>query len=202
MDTVKAFFEWKNDKNRKTVEENNKNNSIVSKWDKLDVLYSFIGIYTIGIYVFYPKLCNRTDYQIRRGDNKKAFFSSNYLSNNYMNYPELNKVIEEFDFIKVYDTLGNVIPIWPGGNEDRGTRAQCFDIPEIYFCKKHPRWFKNLCNEYPEAKLQLIENERFILDTKEFLDNMNKDTYKEYLQHIVEVIRKRTEIIRDGKNEI
>ncbi|SFU84344.1 hypothetical protein [Butyrivibrio sp. M55] len=111
--SVKVFFDWKSNKKRKSVEEKNIDNKIVAKWDKLDVLYSFIGVYTIGIYVFYKQLCKRTAYQIKRLDNE--FFSIDYLSNNYMSFPDLNEVIVKSEFISEYDSVGNVIPIWPGG---------------------------------------------------------------------------------------
>lgn len=194
--TVKDFFVWKSKK--ESIEE--KDNPYKDKWQKMDVLYSFIGIYTIGIYVFYPKKCKRTNYQIRQKNGD--FFSTEYLSKNYQCFPRLNKVIEASGFISVYDTLGNVIPIWPGGNVDRGTRAQCFDIPEIYFCYKYPIWFDVLCINYPEANIQLINDENFALDTKCFLDSMSEEKYEQYLRHIVSVIKQREIILQGDKNEV
>ena len=196
--TVKEFFLWKT-RNKETVEEKNKDNRYIASWEKLDVLYSFIGIYTIGIYVFYPEKCKKTDYMIKRND--KGYFSIKYLSENFESFPALNKAIEDSGFISVYDSVGNVIPIWPGGNIDRGKMAYCFDIPEIYFCNKHPRWFQILCDTYPEANLQLINNKDFNKDTKSFLDSMNEESYKKYLEHIVSVINRRTEVLqkRDDK---
>ena len=191
--TMSDFFAWKSQKG--SVEEKYINNPIIAKWDKLDTLYSFIGIYTIGIYVFYPEKCNRTDYQIRKKEDNK-FFSTEYLSENYKKYSKLNKVIEDSGFISVYDSIGNVIPIWPGGNTDRGTRAQCFDIPEIYFCYKNPKWFDILCLNYPKANIHLIDVEEFTKDTKSFLDSMNEESYKMYLSHVVEVIRRRKEMLQ------
>lgn len=45
---------------------------------------------------------------------------------------------------------------------------------------------------YPDSCLDgIIDNEFSTNDTKVFLDNMNKDTYPKFLNHVVEVITKR-----------
>lgn len=75
--SVPVFFEWKTKKG-KSVEDTCKDSySFVAKWDRRDVLYSFIGIYQIGIYSFYPEECHRTDYKIMRKDGK--YFDLKYL---------------------------------------------------------------------------------------------------------------------------
>lgn len=43
--------------------------------------------------------------------------------------------------------------------------------------------------------MHLIIKDEYILDTKEFLDYMDKDTYVRYLNHIVDVIKKRKKIL-------
>ncbi len=187
--SIDAFFKWKvADKN--SIEKINRDNKYVRKWNKIDVLYSFIGIYTIGIYTFYKEECRRTNYLIKTLDG--GFFSKDYLANHYMDFPKLNKVIEDVGFIEVYDSVGNLIPVWPGANVDRGTRAYCFDIPEVYFGNMYYEWFKLLCNMYPDAHLEIIIDKAFVYDTKTFLDEMDEKKYVEYLEHIVNVIRKRT----------
>lgn len=45
------------------------------------------------------------------------------------------------EFAIVYNTIGNLIPLWPGGNEFKGTcfidGEYCYDIPDIFFCKHY-----------------------------------------------------------------
>ena len=141
--SIDAIFKWKNSV-KKSVEKTHEKDKYVSSWDKIDVMYSFIGIYQIGIYAFYPEKCKRTDYVIRCKETNK-YFSLKYLTelhndeSRYRAFSELNKVIEESGLIEIIDSVGNVIPVWPGGNTDRGTRAYCFDIPDIYFCYMYRR---------------------------------------------------------------
>ena len=138
--SVEDFFK----SNQKNIENMFSENTEIMKWKNRDVLYSFIGIYQIGIYAFYPEKCKRTDYVIRCKETNK-YFSLKYLTelhndeSRYRAFSELNKVIEESGLIEIIDSVGNVIPVWPGGNTDRGTRAYCFDIPDIYFCYMYRR---------------------------------------------------------------
>lgn len=187
--SIETFFKWKMT-GKQSVEEKNKENLHVKKWGKVDVLYSFIGIYTIGIYVFYKNECKRTNYKIKTLDN--TFFSTDYLANHYSKYPKLNKIIEDVGYIEVYDAVGNIIPVWPGANVDRGIYAHCFDIPEIYFGNMNYKWFEILCDMYPDASLKMVLNKDFVYGTKTFLDGMNEEKYVAYLEHVVDVISKRT----------
>lgn len=130
VNTIESYFQWKTDSKEPSIEEKYKKHKIVLQWERTDVLYSFIGIYQIGIYVFYPDKCKRTDYTIKNETGK--YFSLDYLKEEFKKYEKLNKTITESKFIQHIDSLGNVIPIWPGGNTDKGTRSYCFDIPDIY----------------------------------------------------------------------
>jgi hypothetical protein len=198
---VESFFTWKC-KPDESIEDKNKSNKIISKWEKTDVLYSFVGIYQIGIYVYNPDLCRRTNCVIKSKDSKSGYFDVKYLTEivdgkpRYQKFEELNKKIEESRFIEVIDSPGNIIPIWPGGNVDRGTKAYCFDIPDIYFhnCQ---RWFLALQLIYPNAYLTGIINNEFSKDTKSFLDEMceNKDKYERFLKHIVDIIENRNKYL-------
>lgn len=49
----------------------------------------------------------------------------------------------EISILPKYFDVGNVIPIWPGGNENKGKTKGCFDIQELYFAKYYD-WFKAL----------------------------------------------------------
>lgn len=193
--TVKAFFEWKKNVTKKnSVEMLNSNNSHISNWDNTDVLYSFIMIYQIGIYVFYPELCNRTNYSIKRREG--GFFKTDYLlaeeggKPRYMEYEKLNTAIEKTSFIEKYTLPGNVMPIWPGGNVDKGEKSYCFDIPDLYFYKNR-RWAYALQTVYIDSFLDEVIYSSYAMNTKKFLDYMNEDTYMDFLNHICKVIETR-----------
>ena len=198
---VNSFFEWKKSKEKSIEEENCSSNSIISSWEKKDVLYSFIGLYQIGIYVYYPKACKRTNYTIKSSDGK-TFMGLQYLTEiidgkpRFEQFDKLNKVIEKSHLLDVIHSSGNVIPIWPGGNIDKGTRAGCFDLPDIYFGYKYRDWFELLCMKYPLAHLECL-NDDYAFDTKEFLDRMNKRTYKEFLDHAVAIINLRKDLLEE-----
>lgn len=197
---VNTFFEWKRDK-KSSVEKKYREDTTVKTWQRIDVLYSFIGIYQIGIYVIYPESCRRTNYNIYPKFGGK-YYDFAYLTEKisgtprYMKYAELNKIIEDSGLIEVIDSIGNVIPIWPGGNIDKGARNYCFDIPDIYFGYLYPEWFDVLCQMYPNAFLNSICMEKYSVDTKSFLDGMTKNNYIEFLNHAVKVITGRSNLLK------
>ena len=55
MNTVQDWFNWRTGIKRISVEEQNANNEHVKEWVHKDVLYSFLGIYSIGLWVYYPE---------------------------------------------------------------------------------------------------------------------------------------------------
>ncbi len=154
--SVAAFFEWKMNPREKSIEDMNKDHEIISQWERKDVLYSFIGIYQIGLHVFYPKKFRCIGYTIKAETGN--YVSLEYLTakeNNaerFKKYGELNTEIEESGFIQYMTAPGNVIPMWPGGNIDRGRYAYCFDIPDIYF-KRYELWFSAIILDYPNSCL-------------------------------------------------
>ena len=53
--TIESYFQWKTNSKEPSIEKKYEKHKIISQWKKTgrtDVLYSFIGIYQIGIYVF------------------------------------------------------------------------------------------------------------------------------------------------------
>jgi len=202
--SVKSFFEWKNSP-PESLEDRYKNHKIISQWKNKDVLYSFLGIYQIGIYVCYPEECNKTDYVIKRRNVAKKYFDLDYLTEKdnvkqrFEKYDKLNEIIEHSRFIKYIDTPGNVIPIWPGGNVDKGTKAYCFDIPDIYFTR-YKSWFLAMQIIYPNSFLDGIINSDFSKETNIFLNDINKESYELFLTHIVKIIHKLNICLSDSKN--
>lgn len=203
--SVEAFFNWKTNSSKTSVESMyKKDNKIISCWRRTDVLYSFIGIYQIGLYVFYPDEYINTGYTIKTK-------TGNYVSLVYLvteengvkrfkKYEELNKIIEDSKFIQYIDTPGNVIPIWPGGNIDKGKNSYCFDIPDIYFLK-YKEWFLALEHIYPNSFLNgIIDNEFSTDDTKVFLKNMDKKSYCRFLIHVVSIIKSRNKYLSKQSN--
>ena len=194
VNTIESYFQWKTNSKEPAIEKKYEKHKIISQWERTDVLYSFIGIYQIGIYVFYPDKCKRTDYTIEKDVGE--YFSLDYLKEEFKKYEKLNKTIIDSKFIQYIDSLGNVTPIWPGGNTDKGKRSYCFDIPDIYF-KRYEKWFLAMKQLYPNSCLDgIIDNEFSTDNTKIFLDNMNQDTYPKFLKHVVEVITKREKYLK------
>lgn len=111
------------------------------KWDYADVLFSFRGIYVIGLSIYYK---NNFEWRgkILKPINPKPSnpdqqaYSRIFLKANYEKYGVLNELKELKEFIRVYNSIGNLIPIWPGGNIHRG-QNKCYDIPSIYFIDCH-----------------------------------------------------------------
>ena len=195
--TVNYFFDWKVDKKRTPIEDLYPQNEIIMSWERRDVLYSFIGIYQIGLSIYYPNLFYRTDYQIKIKDTHQVF-GVDYLIEKendkcrYQQYNKLNTVLEEKAFISIITEPGNIIPIWCGGNRDWRLWGYCFDIPDLYF-GKWPKWFEALCIIYPEAALSKIKNDTYSIGTVEFLKKVSDDkSYKAFIDHIVCIINDRT----------
>ena len=150
--TVEQMFEWKNQKTRVEVEKLYK--EIISndlEWENTDVLYSFLGIYALGVYAYNDKSkFNVTQHEIRIGDGKQKLYSKEFLSSiqssKEYDVSKLNEVIEPF--LNKYSKIGNVFPIWPGGNKAKGlANIGCFDVPELFFAKYY-EWFKTLLKVY------------------------------------------------------
>ena len=76
---------------------------------KTDTLYSFLGIYVIGLYIFYPDMFICKNIEIKAG--ARRAYSNNYVNKNYRQFYELNDLPELKNFISNYKKIGNVIPI-------------------------------------------------------------------------------------------
>lgn len=193
METVEEFIEWKKNKKETSLEETFKEEAKKLEWDETDTLYSFLGIYVIGLRAFYPNKFPCTNFQIRTDKGSNAY-SQKYIFNNYKEFVDLNELEELKNFIRNYLTIGNLIPIWPGGNMHKGM-SQCFDLPEIYFIK-HKKITDALVQVYRNAYMEnIIENKKQIELPK--ILKINKKEYTEFLKHIVVTIKNRKNRIMD-----
>ena len=196
--SVEDYFEWRKNSKRQTVEKCNESLTQKLAWEKTDVLYSFLEIYLIGVRALYPDCFKTTTYQIRQENNNANAYSFKYLSENYNKFTDVNELDELKSFLKVYASIGNVIPVWPVANRDKGM-SQCFDIPEIYF-SKYPLASKVLSRVYQNAYMEsIIRNEREIV-LSDLLRMDGKASYKEFLKYIKETIDSRTERIHRWLN--
>ena len=234
MNSVEQIMEWKKhpyktDNEVFTVEAYNCEKTKKLNWEKTDVLYSFLGIYVIGLIAYYPDEFNRDGVVIKDLKNRniynlkiineivskkqklckeKKLEKKEVLDIN----PQLNK------FIEVYFSIGNVIPVWPGANVDRGC-SYMYDIPELYYTKNEV-WFRILKEIYKNAYLDDVLSPNLVFEnnneinynpsfwnfssTEEFLDAIVNDKYSreiriglysKWLNRIVGVINKRNKLI-------
>lgn len=178
--------------------------NITSKlnWIYTDVLYSFQGVYVIGLNVFHKENfeCHGTQIKPKtHANNRQVAYSHKYIKENYRDFDKLNELPELLNFINVYSDLGNIIPIWPGGNSHRGM-SQCYDIPDIYFNKKEIKDYASyFYNEFLSDKNSFLDDvlsgEFSKFETKDFLEFDKKD-YIKFLNHIVEIIKMRNEQLK------
>lgn len=210
---VKEMFKWKSDKKNiewiPDVEEFNINyTNNCGGIKQTDVLYSFFSIYAIGIWVFNknkPSLfkcyCNKIMVSIDNGISyKQNLLSQKFLlelqnsNSTNIEVKEINECIKPF--INVYFSVGNLIPIWPGGNIYKGNQNNgCMDIPELFFAK-FPIWY-NLLLKLDQSHLNtfneyMIQNKSRFLSLSTFLDSVdNIEKYNEFIAHIVYIITTR-----------
>lgn len=162
-------------------------------WNYSDVLYSFKGIYTLGINVFYPELVELRGRIIRpKGEGRRLVYSQAYLEANYSRFKKLNSLTELKFFIDKYEEIGNIIPIWPGGNVHRG-QFQCYDIPNVYF--NNPK-ISSFVESYNSS---IVEDKNKIPNLKNYsiddLIHMDEAQYKNFLVEIVSKIDERTRLL-------
>ncbi|WP_346866664.1 MULTISPECIES: hypothetical protein [unclassified Clostridium] len=177
------------------------------EWGYTDVLYSFLGVYVIGVNVFHKDKVECCGLQIKpkiRTNNRQLAYSYKFIKEHYCDYDKLNELAELNEFIEVYFKVGNIIPIWPGGNEHRG-KSQCYDIPDIYFnkdeIKEYSNNFFNTFLKYKNFYLNdFINNKYSNIKIEDFL-KFNELEYTDFLRHIVEVINKRSELIEKWVKE-
>ena len=193
MDFVKEFLI-----NRRSVEKSVSEKIKQLYWEYTDVLYSFNGIYIIGAYIFEKEqgiieLCGQTLRPVDRKKPNQISYSGKYILENYEKFTTLNVMQELKDFADRYYSIGNVFPIWPGGNVHRG-QSQCYDIPEIYFNKKVIRTYAEVFygTFYKGTSLMncIFDGDYKSIKTEDILA-YSKDTYIEFLKNVVQVIDKR-----------
>lgn len=162
-------------------------------WNYSDVLYSFKGIYTLGINVFYPELVELRGRIIRpKGEGRRLVYSQAYLEANYSRFKKLNSLTELKFFIDKYEEIGNIIPIRPGGNVHRG-QFQCYDIPNVYFNDpKISSFVESYNSSIVEDKNKIPNLKNYSIDD---LIHMDEAQYKNFLVEIVSKIDERTRLL-------
>lgn len=196
MKTVEDYFEWLNNSKEPSLECMFRNETDNLGWGATDTLYSFLGIYVLGLKPFYPDNFHRTSYQIRSEDEKRNAYSNKYVYSKYQDFKELNDTEELRRFINNYLTIGNLIPIWIGGNANRGF-SQCFDIPELYFTRDDKKkQAEDFYHKYKNAYVRnIIDNEKQIKLT--MLLDMEKTIYLKFLDDISNTIEFRSKKISE-----
>lgn len=191
LQSVEEFFQ-----KREAVEKYNEDKIIKLNWECPDVLFSFRGIYAIGVFVHYRQLFVdnvKTDIMVK--DEKKAtrqrLYSDKFLSENYPKFSDVNDLPEMKNFLEHYYDIGNIIPTWPGANVNRGM-AHCYDIPNVYF-KRYTKFTELVYgNVYTSAFIEeILDNDKY--DTVEKLLKLKPEQYVEFLKYIVSIIKNRNE---------
>lgn len=218
---------WKIDKKKrqpKSVEDHNyEYTEVCGGKNRTDVLFSFLGLYAIGVYIYNKdndefKNRFRVSYKIflllddiedpssykhwyekERILCDKSFLLEIQTKKDYNHNLKLDELNEVFNaFVEVYFKAGNLIPIWPGGNKEKGDQNKGFiDIPWLFFHKYYD-WFELLRANKEEAICiddsfaEYIKNPRFN-NLKAFLDDINNiEGYNKYLNECIDIINNRT----------
>ena len=184
-----------------------------------DVLYSFLGVFLVGLKVYCGSnecanlkeiLAKEVQISQRQVEYSWKFirtFVEHYSEKDKNNrikiaIDELKNLKEMKEFIKVYSSIGNVCPIWPGGNINKGTSNRCYDIPDIYFNKEEIRsyskhFFNTFCtNSFME---KILDGDYCTLTHNSIL-NFDREDYKNFLIYIHDTICERKEKIDDTLN--
>ena len=136
MESVDDMFIWKNNSSRESVEKVNKETTKLLGWEFTDVLYSFLGVYVLGAFCYYPEKFHLEGNIIKtyeKSNNRYTnAWSLKYLTQNYKSLKYLNNNCKLEEYIKLSFSIGNVCPIWPGGNSHKG-QSCCYDLPDVYF---------------------------------------------------------------------
>ena len=187
MKSVEEFVRWKNEPG-KTLETMLEDTTTALGWDETDTLYSFYGIYAIGLKAYYPKEfeCYKNNVTIMSKKGEKVY-SNEFIRTNYDKFTKFNNSENLKEFLKNYLTIGNLIPIWPGGNVHKGKSS--YDLPEIYF-NLHIKMSQALIEVYKHSYMEdIIENKKR-LNLHEML-NYDIPQYEEFLSYVVSTINNR-----------
>ena len=187
-----------------------------------DTLYSFSSIYALGLWAYNSgncKICN--DYQgkslktttIRyKNDGKLVWNKDSYdrhsRRDDNVEFEKLNENPKLQEFAEICFQIGNIVPVWPGANETKGNQnLYYYDLPEIFFAhKKNAYWFNVLRDRLPNTFLDSLLNingtdASIEYNTKgldKFLNNTRTpEAYNAYLEHVINVIKDRTEKIKE-----
>ena len=217
--TVLDILKWKNKTRKdswpKSIEDYYEDYTRACGGKKrTDVLFSFLGIYAIGVWVYNKDnegVFKREANKIKVSVKKDGMYSQILCSKFFLlrlqeeriagiDVSYLNECVEEF--ASLYFSVGNLIPIWPGGNTLKGNQNNGFmDIAELFFYRYYD-WYQILErteNAYLQEITKYIENNQKHLETLEtFLDSIDSvEKYEKYVEHIVQVIKQRTKRIMD-----
>lgn len=234
---VVEMLEWKLETSFSNIEsvekENPRYTKICSSSCQADVLYSFLGVYALGVWVYnkeenqeysafqseirenlenkkqklYSKaflLAIQESDEIKVNDEALQKFINNISKEKglQINVAKLNKNKALNNFIKCYFSVGNVIPIWPGGNELKG-KSGVFDIPELFFAK-YREWYNVLLDLTGNFAYLDKFNQDFNCNFEKyesldkFLNSISSiEEYTKYLEHVNEIIDTRTNLITE-----
>ena len=191
LQSVEEFFQ-----KRDTVEKHNEDKIKKLKWECPDVLFSFRGIYAIGVFVYYRKRfidTVKTDIMVKveKGGMRQRLYSDKYLREHYEKFSDVNSLPEINQFLEHYYDIGNVIPTWPGANVSRGM-AHCYDVPNIYF-KRHAKFAELVYdNIYRSVFIEeILKNDKY--DSVEKLLALQPEQYVEFLKYVIGVIANRNQ---------
>lgn len=195
LQSVEEFF-YK----RETVEKYNDDKIIKLNWECPDVLFSFRGVYAIGVFIYYRQLFVdnvKTDIMVKdeKGATRQRLYSDKFLSENYPQFSDVNDLPEIKGFLEHYYDIGNIIPTWPGANINRGM-AHCYDIPNVYY-KRHAKFTKLVYGSIYRSVFieEILENDKY--DTVEKLLKLQPEQYVKFLEYIVDVIINRNKQLQD-----
>ena len=165
-----------------------------------DVLYSFTALFAVGVYIYNKGYGYHGDIYkyIKTADGKRQnLWSRSYLLELYDTSPqskwmtELCKVITPL--AEVYDSIGNLFPIYPGGNQFKGT-CGCLDMPDIFFRNEQVLKLELFYTSellHTDPLLDDIINNPLVNDVSGMF-SLDKKKYKTLINNIANRIKKRS----------
>lgn len=180
-------------------------------WGKYkDVLYSFLGIFVLGVYIFAKEKGEEKKYSIWKDGTivipkqprAQRLYSRKHILGHFDSFSDLTNADEIKEFARVYTLPGNVYPIWPGGNKLKGQKN--YDIPDLFFSvpdyakmeKIFLVHFLNLKSSEEAAMTRFLDSPRRIKSIREIFDFSVKD-YLEFVGEIIKEINDRTQEIEE-----
>jgi len=166
------------------------------KWCYTDVLCSFKSMYLLGIKAFRPDLVEVCGMTLRpapknRTSGRAVAYNKDFIISCVDKCGKLNDYDKLQQFIDIYETVGNVIPVWPGANVHRG-QFSCYDCPDIYFndqkiIKQANLFFSGIKDSKMYGADSVIGGMFRELTVNELV-NMGIDEYQNYICHAMKVI--------------